>query len=595
MPTRLIRRRGGFSLVELLVTIIIAGIAFLAMVPLFVQASQTSQGERSRNVARNLAQDRIEKIRVLGYADITLANLESSTFYGSGVFGTTASSSGTGGASKTYLVKYSVREYTYADVLIPDGSPASGTGAHKKVSVTLSWGIDTNNDGIGDTGKPSPIKPVTLATIFYKQWSGPQIVNLTAGSAYTPQLADFPDAAHYDQHSGERWLYPPYSIAASLVTATIFSEDMRFMTNPADATDRGYVRFTVTPQRGAALAPWVEYHAVAAPVSAAYSHSWAWSALPEGVYRLDATAFAYDLKQGNTFTIYVRIEKGAPAAPASLTATAGSNQVLLSWPASTAGDYDHYEVRRVNKTTLETTLLQGPTENLQASSYIDSTAVNDTTYTYSVYVVDQIGLSSPAVSQDATPSTIAGVKPNAPIDLKVVASGATAMLTWQTPTTTPAPIVGYDVFKDGVFLKNTTSTSTSDVVGYDSDHHYQVQAKTAVGMASDYATLFAGQSSFVVGGVAWARVVIGAPATYTIHVTTSNKAWTVFLEVSHDNGVSWSSVGSSWAIPAGSSHDWTSQPAGIYRAYYIQGIRKYGSPGTVTASGPSGTSYTIAF
>ncbi len=41
-------RAAGFSFVELLVTIIIAGIAFAAMVPVFVQAQQASSGDKTR-------------------------------------------------------------------------------------------------------------------------------------------------------------------------------------------------------------------------------------------------------------------------------------------------------------------------------------------------------------------------------------------------------------------------------------------------------------------------------------------------------------------------------------------------------------------
>ena len=40
-------REAGFSFVELLVTIIIAGIAFAALVPVFVGAQQTASGSSS--------------------------------------------------------------------------------------------------------------------------------------------------------------------------------------------------------------------------------------------------------------------------------------------------------------------------------------------------------------------------------------------------------------------------------------------------------------------------------------------------------------------------------------------------------------------
>ena len=74
------RKHRGFSFVELLVTIVIAGIVFAAMVPVFVSAQKASSGDRSRNITTNVAQDRIEKIRLLAFDQIVddAAHLHSS-------------------------------------------------------------------------------------------------------------------------------------------------------------------------------------------------------------------------------------------------------------------------------------------------------------------------------------------------------------------------------------------------------------------------------------------------------------------------------------------------------------------------------------
>ena len=58
-------REAGFSFVELLVTIIIAGIAFAAMFPLFVGAQQSQASDGFRTIGTNLAQDMIERVRQL--------------------------------------------------------------------------------------------------------------------------------------------------------------------------------------------------------------------------------------------------------------------------------------------------------------------------------------------------------------------------------------------------------------------------------------------------------------------------------------------------------------------------------------------------
>ncbi|MEI7902015.1 MAG: prepilin-type N-terminal cleavage/methylation domain-containing protein [bacterium] len=101
----------GFSFVELLVTIIIAGIAFAAIVPLFVLAQSKGAGDTARNVALNLAQDRVEKIRQLDYDLITESNLNDASFQetqsGEAQFGAVAKVAG-GHGDKEYYLTYSV-------------------------------------------------------------------------------------------------------------------------------------------------------------------------------------------------------------------------------------------------------------------------------------------------------------------------------------------------------------------------------------------------------------------------------------------------------------------------------------------------------
>jgi prepilin-type N-terminal cleavage/methylation domain-containing protein len=86
-------RRGmrGFSMIELLVTIVLAGIIFMAMVPFFANALKTTSRDASRNDAQNITVDRIEQVRLLPYGDITAANLNTppspQADFGDGRFG----------------------------------------------------------------------------------------------------------------------------------------------------------------------------------------------------------------------------------------------------------------------------------------------------------------------------------------------------------------------------------------------------------------------------------------------------------------------------------------------------------------------------
>ena len=66
----------GFSMIELLVTIVLAGIIFAGMVPLFVNASKASSGDKTRNIAMNVAQGRIESPQLLSWSQLTSATIQ---------------------------------------------------------------------------------------------------------------------------------------------------------------------------------------------------------------------------------------------------------------------------------------------------------------------------------------------------------------------------------------------------------------------------------------------------------------------------------------------------------------------------------------
>ncbi len=132
----------GFTLVELLVTIVLTAIVLAAMVPAFLSAHKASAGDRARNIAANVAQDRIEKIRLLPFDQIIddADHLQSASFAGA-QFGTTYTPPG---SSKVYTIDYTVQNV-----------PATGAVSYKRVEVTVAW-----------TAPPSPVQPVTMRTII---------------------------------------------------------------------------------------------------------------------------------------------------------------------------------------------------------------------------------------------------------------------------------------------------------------------------------------------------------------------------------------------------------------------------------------------
>jgi prepilin-type N-terminal cleavage/methylation domain-containing protein len=113
------RAARGFSMIELLVTVVLAGIIFAAMVPVFASALKRTSGDNLRVTATNIAQDRLEKVRQLAYADITVANLNSSTF----AYPQFVTTYYPVGSSKAYTIACTVDTYP----------------SYKKVTVTVVW------------------------------------------------------------------------------------------------------------------------------------------------------------------------------------------------------------------------------------------------------------------------------------------------------------------------------------------------------------------------------------------------------------------------------------------------------------------------
>ena len=119
----------GFSMVELLVTVILAGIIFAAMVPVFASALKKTSQDNFRVTATNIAQDRIEKIRMLDFLDITTDNLNDPAF-ADNEFGTS-------------FVTVSGKSYNVESILVVD--PVSPSPKYKTVKVKVSWGAGASD------------------------------------------------------------------------------------------------------------------------------------------------------------------------------------------------------------------------------------------------------------------------------------------------------------------------------------------------------------------------------------------------------------------------------------------------------------------
>ena len=148
--------KAGFSLVELMITVVVAAIVFAAMAPLFANALKTTSRDNRRVIATNIAQARIEKVRMLAnttyYKDIKTTNLNSSTYAG-GLFAT------------SFTPAHGGAPYTITTTVTPTDNP---TAAYKTVTVTVSRA----SDGFQTKSSTIIMNPAAVTTTWTSGGSG---------------------------------------------------------------------------------------------------------------------------------------------------------------------------------------------------------------------------------------------------------------------------------------------------------------------------------------------------------------------------------------------------------------------------------------
>lgn len=432
-------RSAGFSLVELLVTIIIAAIAFAAMVPVFVGASQKASGDKMRNIALNVAQDRMEKIRQLDFDQITQANLESSSFAG-GQFGTTWTTY-SGGSAKVFDVAY--------DLENQGGSGAMP--AYVRVRVTVTW-----------TPPPGPVKPVELQTYVSRQYAGPQITNLELA----PLSAD-----------GEI-ITVPLSITATVALG--------------DRASTAKVAFYIFGQNGMLVKQTeVMTGAIGNTSPGVYSISWDAAGAGDGTYSFRAQAYLANDDVGNTWARSATLNLTNGILPVTnLTVTPGDGTLTLSWDEVYSTKFAHFELWRGDTSGGEVLIV----DDLTANGYTDTGLVNGQTYYYVVYAINKDDVAGPASNEvseepglqtDVTPPTVPG-------DFDAEDSNYSAVLSWLPSTDLVEPatgVAGYYVYRsDNPTAPLTTLSANADTVtdeiGWEKTFSYCVQAFDGAGNLS---------------------------------------------------------------------------------------------------------------
>ncbi len=168
------------------------------------------------------------------------------------------------------------------------------------------------------------------------------------------------------------------------------------------------------------------------------------------------------------------LDAAAPTAPANLTAAPGNNQISLEWDDNAELDLFGYRVYRSLSPG-------GPwgapiVRDLSISDYVDTTAVNGTTYYYVVSAMDTVNESVLSAEVSATP---AAADPEVALDV----SPAGMVITWNSTSN-----LAYDVFwssnlVDGIFQPLETNlyypvgSYTDGVHGAESQGYYKINGR----------------------------------------------------------------------------------------------------------------------
>jgi len=185
-----------------------------------------------------------------------------------------------------------------------------------------------------------------------------------------------------------------------------------------------------------------------------------------------------------------------PSAPTGLVATAGNQQVALSWvaPASNGGSaITSYNVYRGISAGGESSTPVATNVPSTSTSFTDTSVANGTTYYYTVAAVNSAGISPSSVEASALPETV----PSVPLALTTINGNGTATLSWSPPASNGgAAVTGYDVYRGTTsggeaatpIATNVSGTSFTDTgLTNGTTYYYTVAAINAVGISSQSA------------------------------------------------------------------------------------------------------------
>jgi prepilin-type N-terminal cleavage/methylation domain-containing protein len=488
-------RRKGLTLVELLITVVIAGIAFAALVPLFVQAQKSNSADKMRSVAVNIAQSKIEMLREVDFyqidtvtPDITSPTddpdvagfipkyLGNETFH-QGDFKLYYDKE-TAAGSRRFIVEY--------DVTAVKNAPSDREPAYKVVRVTVGW-----------TGNPKPVKEAVLQTVIYRQWGGPRIAKFEV---------------------------TPFDPDTDIITGSPVR--LEAVIDSLDIARTSKVEFAITSKNGDVI-PWQP--GTQESDGKIWSFSWETTGVGDALYSFKAIAYA-GLEAGSIWQRDLRIETGPPGEPRDVVWTPGDGKVTLKWAPNTEGDFAHYEVYRADAQIApeqvedQAERVDGE-DGLRQPLFADEGLTNGQPYYYYLRAVDELGNKGDWTEVVATPEDVDLDPPVAPTQLTFSAPLDVVTLTW-APSTSP-DLSYYQVFKWDTVTQMAELIGTPETAsftyaqGFSTTILYQVKAVDEAGNPSTtFASIAAGTPFVYVAatGTDWLQAATGPPPLFDLTV-----------------------------------------------------------------------------
>jgi len=500
----------GFSMVELLVTIIIAGIVFAAMVPLFTTILGKNAEDNLRNIAAFLAQDKMERLRQLDFMETTNANLANPAFKpdqaGNGQFGPWVDYR-TSAGTKRFYVKY--------EVTLEPSAAGHRDEQYKQVLVEVYWDQDH--------------KHFYQITRIYRQWAGPSV---------SLDIAPTPDA--------DGAIFDPTQIVLTATVPEAWRGSSGLPGYEVPLTSKVLFSIWLVRPDGRVF----QADQVVPTTGTTGQYQWTWPVPPTaslGLYLF--TAKAYDSTPlpdepigGEEAGLYASLESHTPDPPTGLQAFPGVKQVLLTWDPCPHPRFDHFEIWRSTTAGQPGDMIATTTDN-ESPTYLDTGPepgpdpglTSGKEYVYSLKAVAKWGTTSyaslacPQVSATPLwPLTDDTTPPSKPaLTVKKVDKQSTITLTWSASVdpTPPAPPSGLDhywiyrsangsTWPTSPFTQLAkTETSWADTsAGWNTTWYYKIEAYD-----------LAGNFSTSTPDNPYPSATTDAAPTYALTVTNANK------------------------------------------------------------------------